>query len=469
MGCGHGRFAPVKVDKTSIPVEELANRVARLRGTKLFAEMSDAELDTAARMLEARSYARGACVFDQGDEGVECYVVDVGQCVGKVKTLRDVWLPVKDYEPGFAGFFGERALLRNEPRTSAVFARSKEVRLYALSRAKYTELIKERDLRENLIRGAKLFESMTDDQVAKLASALERRAFSRGAHIIRQGYFGEHFFILEAGEAVCVKESHGSEQQVYEYGAGGYFGEIALMETKPRAASIVAKTECTCYLLGRHAFEERLGPLSQLKAEQYLAHPCKLLADFYRRGDARGPRGMVEREAAAGRGPRVPDAAAPSDWFVVYRPTSRDSIAKMLGRVGVGKGLNVKGKSAKKNRLSGFVPFLQINDNAHKREIEESPPHTRVRVYWRSEKSRSEAYGGVAKVLVAMCRSEDPKLAMDAPDIRFLDDHKPAAWGMDLPERLVREAFVMRPDISPMVGWEVRARIARAPDENASA
>ena len=146
MGCGHGRFAPVKVDKTSIPVEELANRVARLRGTKLFAEMSDAELDTAARMLEARSYARGACVFDQGDEGVECYVVDVGQCVGKVKTLRDVWLPVKDYEPGFAGFFGERALLRNEPRTSAVFARSKEVRLYALSRAKYTELIKQVEL-----------------------------------------------------------------------------------------------------------------------------------------------------------------------------------------------------------------------------------------------------------------------------------------------------------------------------------
>ena len=40
---------------------------------------------------------------------------------------------------------------------------------------------------------------------------------------------------------------------------------------------------------------------------------------------------------------------------------------------------------------------------------------------------------------------------------------------MDLPERLVREAFVMRPDISPMVGWEVRARIERAPDENASA
>ena len=37
-----------------------------------------------------------------------------------------------------------------------------------------------------------------------------------------------------------------------------------------------------------------------------------------------------------------------------------------LGRVGVGKGLNIKGKSAQKNQLSGFVPYLQINDNDHK-------------------------------------------------------------------------------------------------------
>ena len=36
------------------------------------------------------------------------------------------------------------------------------------------------------------------------------------------------------------------------------------------------------------------------------------------------------------------DPANNSSWFVVYRPCSRDSIAKMLGRVGVGKGLNIK-------------------------------------------------------------------------------------------------------------------------------
>ena len=68
-----------------------------------------------------------------------------------------------------------------------------------------------------------------------------------------------------------------------------------------------------------------------------------------------------------------PTPDSPTHWFAVYRPCSRDSIAKMLGRVGVGKGLNIKGKSAQKNRLSGFVPFLQIHDNSHKPLVEASP------------------------------------------------------------------------------------------------
>ena len=49
-----------------------------------------------------------------------------------------------------------------------------------------------------------------------------------------------------------------------------------------------------------------------------------------------------------------------SKMFVVCRPTSRDAIAKMIDGVAVGKGLNIKGKSAKKNHLSGYILVLLI-------------------------------------------------------------------------------------------------------------
>ena len=54
----------------------------------------------------------------------------------------------------------------------------------------------------------------------------------------------------------------------------------------------------------------------------------------------------------------------------------------MLGQVGVGKGLNIKGKSAKKNKLSGFVPFCQISKNEHKKELENAPSDARTHIFF---------------------------------------------------------------------------------------
>ena len=45
----------------------------------------------------------------------------------------------------------------------------------------------------------------------------------------------------------------------------------------------------------------------------------------------------------------------------------------MMTKQGVGKGLDIKGKSAKKGVLSGFVPFLQIHEEKHKRKIKTLP------------------------------------------------------------------------------------------------
>ena len=146
-----------------------------------------------------------------------------------------------------------------------------------------------------------------------------------------------------------------------KYTKGELFGEKALLDSTVRAATITASGDnVRVWMLSRSAFEAKLGPLSQLKAEQYLADPRSGISNFYGKGDGRGPAGTLAALGGAS------SAAKPTSWFAVYRPCSRDSIAKMVGRIGTGKGLNIKGKSAKKNRLSGFVPFVQISKNSDK-------------------------------------------------------------------------------------------------------
>ena len=51
---------------------------------------------------------------------------------------------------------------------------------------------------------------------------------------------------------------------VYDYGKGGYFGELALIRNEPRAASVVAKTNCKLLTLDRMSFKRLLGPIENL-------------------------------------------------------------------------------------------------------------------------------------------------------------------------------------------------------------
>jgi len=115
----------------------------------------------------------------------------------------------------------------------------------------------------------------------------------------------------------------------------------------------------------------------------------------------------------------------------------------------VGKGLNVKGKSAKKGCLSGFVPFVQISDNKHKSMVEKSPSDSRLKLYFKSEPSRDEAFRNLEQILETC-----DKLKIDNKTITKAEDYKPDVWGIDLPEPLLQEAWIQRPDLSPVLGWE---------------
>jgi len=287
----------------------------------------------------------------------------------------------------------------------------------------------------------RLFETFTDDQVGKIAAAVKRHHFSAGENIVTQGGKGDFCQLIELGEV--AHQVNG--QETARFKAGQLCSDKPLLEDGYTfEGSLVALSDVDVYFLTRHQFESKLGSLKVLQSEQYEADPRKLISDFYKGGDHRGPAGTL------GASNLQPDPASRTQWFVVYRPCSRDSIAKMLGRVGVGKGLNIKGKSAKKNRLSGFVPFMQIHNNDHKPEVEQSPRDARTKIFYRNVMAREIAMTKLNTVL----REARNELKIDDPTIHLIRSYEPKAFGIDAPEPLVKETYIMRSDISPIVGWE---------------
>ena len=74
------------------------------------------------------------------------------------------------------------------------------------------------------------------------------------------------FYILEEGEAYAEKNFNSGEvaQRVKEYKKGDYFGELALIKNEPRAASIIAVTNCRLLTLERICFKRLIGPIENI-------------------------------------------------------------------------------------------------------------------------------------------------------------------------------------------------------------
>jgi len=201
--------------------------------------------------------------------------------------------------------------------------------------------------------------------------------------------------------------------------------------------------------------------------------PRRVLARFFGDGDARGPQGCIQGSTDGPSG-------GPSNWFVVFRPCSSDAIQKMVFGDGCGKGLNVKGKSAQKGPLSGFVPFLQISNNEHKKLLSTPSKTSRFELFYNSAQARKRALEELTRVRDEMLESangaqsaldqlqagsrtmtEDEQAEtfgkllskMEDPSIVLLDNFE-AKWGLDVPERLLHEAYIIRKDISFRPGWE---------------
>ena len=90
--------------------------------------------------------------------------------------------------------------------------------------------------------------------------------FEPGDYIIRQGEPPSGFYVIEQGEVEIVRASPEKPQGeiIAALGADNFFGEAALINNRPRTASVRARTPVEVVVMGRHVFttiSKSLAPL----------------------------------------------------------------------------------------------------------------------------------------------------------------------------------------------------------------
>uniref|UniRef100_A0A8C4EXD8 cAMP-dependent protein kinase type I-alpha regulatory subunit n=1 Tax=Dicentrarchus labrax TaxID=13489 RepID=A0A8C4EXD8_DICLA len=206
-----------------------------------------------------------------GDEGDNFYVIDQGEMDVYVNNE---WVT----SIGEGGSFGELALIYGTPRAATVRAKS-NVKLWGIDRDSYRRILmgstlRKRKMYEEFLSKVSILESLDKWERLTVADALETVQFLDGQKIVVQGEPGDEFFIILEGTAAVLQRRSEDEEfvEVGRLGPSDYFGEIALLMNRPRAATVVACGPLKCVKLDRPRFERVLGPCSDIlkrNIEQY--------------------------------------------------------------------------------------------------------------------------------------------------------------------------------------------------------
>ncbi len=109
-------------------------------------------------------------------------------------------------------------------------------------------------------RNLPIFAGCTEEQLAELDRLADEVHVEAGRTMMRQGELGQEFALIVDGEADIVKDG----EVVARIGPGAYFGEVALLDSITRTASVVAATDLTLEVIDRRGFNTLLDDLPSL-------------------------------------------------------------------------------------------------------------------------------------------------------------------------------------------------------------
>jgi CRP-like cAMP-binding protein len=250
--------------------DEHARLKSSLR-TGIFADLDVEQFERIAAAATRVQFHDGDQIIRKGDVGEVFYIIDKGSvlCTNIGGGQSDNILSSGDY-------FGERALVKAEPRAADVFAVG-ETELIAVHRDDLEGVLGTvRDMLEHnigmrLLLCVPFISRLPDEQKAMLFGALKLVQYRAGKTIVKAGKELSRFYIVKEGTAEV--HTHSSDPSVQPRPPvtmlpGQWFGEAELLDGVPATASVVACSVVQCFELPRDIFLEVLGPVVKASSKK---------------------------------------------------------------------------------------------------------------------------------------------------------------------------------------------------------
>lgn len=117
---------------------------------------------------------------------------------------------------------------------------------------------------EETLRKVKLFEGLRPRQIKTLAKWATRRHFQQDHAIVTQGQLGVGLYCIESGRVRVTLDTPSGPHELREMGVGEAFGELALLDDKPRSATVTAIEPTTTLVLDKAQFLAELNTYPEI-------------------------------------------------------------------------------------------------------------------------------------------------------------------------------------------------------------
>ncbi len=109
-----------------------------------------------------------------------------------------------------------------------------------------------------LLSRVPLFDGLSRAHLTRLAGLAEDSSYNAGRVIVKRDDPGKAFYVIVEGQAKVVKGKITTARAEAMLGPGDFFGELALLDGEPRAATVVAETALETIRIERAAFRRVL-------------------------------------------------------------------------------------------------------------------------------------------------------------------------------------------------------------------
>jgi CRP-like cAMP-binding protein len=206
-----------------------------------------------------------------------------------------------------------------------------------------------------LLTSVELFAEMNEEEIDDLTGLAQIKKLDKDTNIFHAGDPADAVFVVASGRVkVVITSSDGKEFILTVLGAGQVFGEMALLESSTRSASVVTLSSVEVLVINRADFQRLLD--SNPRISQRL---MAILSRRLRRAnskmeslaymDVAGRLARYLLDLARDHGQRLGNG-----WVVVRRPThsdiahsigtSRETVSRLINEFEEGFGLVNKGK-----------------------------------------------------------------------------------------------------------------------------